>query len=338
MHIQHAQHGMEVVVVRDALVHAGAGAAFVHAGARLQAARPQQPGHMLLRVRGNRIGQAMQVQAVFAQRFTMVGHIHQRRLVLTLLFLQPVDGAGHKQIGLAHAVVIHIHQLGMAAVGRDMRGAFGLELLGGSAGAAVVGRAVAAHLVQHQHSTLGTCGFRQGLQALVQQAHHQLVQALAVLAPLLDLGRCGDLVGLGMRNAVAHAFAARLVVQPVHTQPCGLQHIQQIAVFKLATFVARLAQVREHARHRRQRVGAAGPGLAPVDDLARCQLRCGVARVAIQAKVVRTRGFPHHQHQQRRFVGARGSSGVRAAQGCAFGDAAERPIGLEQRLECDLGE
>lgn len=86
--IEHAQHGVEVGIVRQRLVQLGAGAVFAPAGARLQGAGPQHPGHMLLRLGGNAVRQAVQVQAVFAQRFAVVAHWIARRELHSLRWLQ----------------------------------------------------------------------------------------------------------------------------------------------------------------------------------------------------------------------------------------------------------
>ncbi len=63
--VQHAQHGVKVRIVRQRLVQLGAAARLTPAGALLQLAGPQHPGHVFLRLGGNAVRQAVQVQAVF---------------------------------------------------------------------------------------------------------------------------------------------------------------------------------------------------------------------------------------------------------------------------------
>ena len=107
--------------------------------------------------------------------------------------------------------------------------------------------------------------------------------------------------------------------------------------------------MRKHARHRSQGVGATRLHVAPADDMACFHLWGGIARVAIQTKVVCTRGFSHNQNQQGRFVpgcssGRRCGSHTHALQAIAatqrgiFADGLKCQRPLEQRLERDMAE
>ena len=93
---------------------------------------------------------------------------------------------------------------------------------------------MAAHLVQYQDGAIVFAMAVDRLQSLVQKLHHQLVQAFTVFAPAFNQGFARHLVSLCMRDAIADIFAACLVVQPVHVQPCGVQNVEQIFIFKLA--------------------------------------------------------------------------------------------------------
>ena len=76
-----AEHGMKEVVVAHRLVPAVLQAAGIDAQFRLQLRRqPHEHGHVLLHVGCERVGQAVQVDVVFAERLAVIGNVdHGRR-------------------------------------------------------------------------------------------------------------------------------------------------------------------------------------------------------------------------------------------------------------------
>ena len=174
--------------------------------------------------------------------------------------------------------------------------------------AAKVRRPVVAQHVQHQDlRALG--GFKACRQAVQQGG----VQAAAVSAKLSQAKGLGVVVW----QAVANAFAARLVVAPVHGHACSGQHMQQrLAAPNIGLVVVAPAHWRKHARHRHLGVGAATGDIWEIDQAwgrwlwgslrgEVCskggQLRGGLPRIAVQAPIGCACGFAHHHHQQLGF-------------------------------------
>ena len=139
---------------------------------------------------------------------------------------------------------------------------------------------MAAHLVQHHHRAPCPPLGAQVVQLAGQLLEHDAVQAFAVFAQRGVGQVAGDCVG----HPVAHAFAARLVVQPHHSQAGMLQHVQQVFEPARLAFVHVFAMVRKHARHGGLRVGAARHDVAKPDQVAffgqGLELRVGVAPVS----------------------------------------------------------
>lgn len=91
-----------------------------------------------------------------------------------------------------------------------------------------------AHLVHDQNQTLGAARGVQSGDALIQAGEQQRIQALAILGAQGLAGRRVHTVGgVGHGNALAHAFAAGLIVHPKHGQSGGLQHVEKVVMLDL---------------------------------------------------------------------------------------------------------
>ncbi|MPM92716.1 hypothetical protein SDC9_139852 [bioreactor metagenome] len=144
-----------------------------------------------------------------------------------------------------------------------------------------------AHLVHDQYQALcAACGVQLG-DALVQAAEQQGIQAFAILGAQRLAGRRIHAVGgIGHGDALAHAFAACLVVHPKHGQSGGLQYVEQVVMLDLGGVKAFAAQVGEHAGHRFAGAGAAGAGVTPAQHIALGQLGVGIALITVEAEVL----------------------------------------------------
>jgi hypothetical protein len=123
---------------------------------------------------------------------------------------------------------------------------------------------MAAHLVHHHHHAAGAPDRIQRGDALVEVLEHDLVETLTPAAQ----GRIFQRAGEHLAHAFTQALAPGLVVQPQHRQPGALQHVQQVLIRLAGGFMGLLAQVREHAGHRRLGVGAAGAHIAEIGQAA----------------------------------------------------------------------
>ena len=251
---------------------------------------------MRLFCRGHPVRHAVQVQALLAQRFTVVRHIDQRGGALQ--GLQPAHRLGQQVVGIAQRVVVGVLELFRWAFLQRIAGAFGLEEFHGGRRALVVRRAVAAHLVHDHHGAPGAAlGVEPG-QFIGQGAQHGFVEAFAVRA---NVGQI-QVACIGMGNAVAYAFAARLVVEPQHGQPGTLQHIEQVFLVGVAPVKGLSPLGRKHAGHRGLGVGAARTDVGEIHQIALglqlLEQGRGVARVSTQAKVGCARGLAHYQNDE----------------------------------------
>ena len=247
------------------------------------------------------VGHAVQIQTVFAQRLAVVGHVDQPRVVVACggVLVQPAQRLVQKVVGVGDRVVVGVHQFVGGAVRQGVAGAFGHKRFAVGRCALEIRGAVAAHLVQHQHHTACAALRVERGDAFVQPVQHGLVKAFTALAQAGQLQLACDHVG----HTRAHAFAARLVVQPQHGQARALQHIKQALV--LGGFVAALLarERRKHAGNRYLGVGAARLHLGVIHQVAlglpARQRGRGGPRIAAEPPVLRPRCFAHHHHQQR---------------------------------------
>ena len=159
---------------------------------------------------------------------------------------------------------------------------------------------MAAHLVHHHHHAPRAAHGVQRRDARVQPLEHDLVKTLAIGAQAGLFQRAGQHIG----NAITQALAAGLIVQPQHRKACTLQDIQQVFKPLGAGLIGRFTHMREHAGHRRLRIGAAGSHSAVISEITGFlqlrQLGIGVAGITPQRKVGRSRGFTDHQHHHGR--------------------------------------
>ena len=146
-------------------------------------------------------------------------------------------------IGVNNAVVVGVDQPLFRAALQGVVGAFRQKFLVCLWRALVIRRAVAAHLVHHHHHALGAALGGQGSNALLQALQHHFIKALTAIAQAGHF----ELAGFDRRNAVADAFAARLVVKPEYGQSGVLQDIQQALVIGRARVVSLTAKVGKHA-------------------------------------------------------------------------------------------
>ena len=85
-------------------------------------------------------------------------------------------------VGIDNAVVVGVDQRIALAALQGIAGAFGQELLERGRRSLEIRRAVAAHLVHHQHHTLGAALRRQGGNARVKALQHDLIKTFAAVA------------------------------------------------------------------------------------------------------------------------------------------------------------
>ena len=236
----------------------------------------------------------MQEQVVLAQRLAVVGHIQQGGVVARALRLQEADRVGQHVVGVGDRVVVGIDDCvrrALAQLGGVAGWRVALEFLGR---APVVGRAVAAHLVQHDQVVALAIGHL-GLQPLQQD----LVHAFGAAAQR-GVGRVGHLL---RRQPGAHALAAGLVVAPLHAEAGAVHHMQQrLFTADALLVVVASADAREHAGQRGFGVGAAAAHIGEIDDIERGQFGRGLPRVAVQPPVHRAGGFADDQHKEQRLA------------------------------------
>ncbi len=160
--------------------------------------------------------------------------------------------------------------------------------------ATIVGGAVTAHLMQHDDAVV-----IQAVGIVIQPVQQHVVEARSPLAPVVQLPQRH----IGMRHAVAGAFAAAVVFAPQHADARVAEDIQHaVLMMRQISVVVSARHIREHAGHRDGGFSAAGGRLRIVDDILLFQLRVSFARVTAQRKVFRARGFADDQHHQRFFL------------------------------------
>ena len=203
---------------------------------------------MGLLFRCHRIGRGVQIHAVFAQRFAVVGHIPQGGVGVFLL-AQKVDGGGQHVIDVENGVVISVAQGFLVAILNLVGVACGREFTQIIGVALIISGAVAAHGVQHNHAVGRHC-----LNFLRQPLEQHHIQAALAAA----LAFFGQFAHINMFDAVAHAFAAAVVFTPAGVKPHALQHIQQAFLMTGAVAVViAAAHLGKHARHGNGGGGAA---------------------------------------------------------------------------------
>jgi hypothetical protein len=307
LHVQQPEHGVEQVVVAGRLLGAALQAVGVQAPRRGEAAgQPQHHRHLGLHARRDRVGHAVQVQPLLAERFAMVRDIQDGTVHAVGERVQPADEARQHVVGVQQRVVVGVDDGLVAAAIQPVVDAGGLEAVKLRGRAAVVGRAAVAELVQDDevHAAL--------LRQTVQQAPQQhLVQALAVAAQRRRRGVRHQ----GLQEPRAHGLAAGLVVAPAHRHAGARQHVQQVlAAADASLVVAAPSHGCEHARQGGLGVGAAARDLREVDHGQLGQLGRGLTRVAVQTPVGGPRRFTHHQDQQgRAFTRSERRAGLRVA-------------------------
>ena len=278
-----AQHAVEEVVVRHRLAGAGAQAGQVEAAAGREAVGdPQLHRHPGLFGRGDGVRRAMQVEAVFAQRFAVVGDVQHRRVDRRVV-AQHRGGAADDVVGVMDGVVVGVMQLLVVALLQLVAAAFRLEGRELGRVARVVGRAVAAEQVDHEHGVA-----LDRWQVLLQLAQQHLVVAALRVAQRRILAVAEELLG----GAHGEPLAAGVVVDPDHVVAGAHQHVEQVlAVLRHAVLVLGAADAAEHARQRRRGVGAAAVHVAEVHGRQRAHLRVGVAAVTEAAVAGGAGGF-----------------------------------------------
>lgn len=102
-----------------------------------------------MRIGRDGFGQAMQVQTIFSQRFSMIADIKQRGLELRVVFPEQLDYFCQKMIGIENCIVIGIADFLAGAAAEIAVFARGFEFFELGRIAAKIGRAVVAHLMQH---------------------------------------------------------------------------------------------------------------------------------------------------------------------------------------------
>ena len=179
-----------------------------------------------LGLRGERIGGAVQIEVVFAQRLAVIGHVPQGATVAALL-LQQADRAGEEVVGIQQGVVVGVDDALAIALLQFVGAADRFELFEGLRIAQVVGRTMAALLVQDQQQVA-----RLALQPLRQSLEQDLVVALIALTQLRILG----VAQIFVRHPITGALAAGVVVAPQHRHTGTLYHVEQ-ALLMLAALV-----------------------------------------------------------------------------------------------------
>ncbi len=220
----------------------GLQAAWCQARSALQTrAGPRHHGHARLHVGRDRIGRAMQEQAVLAQGLPVVGDVDQRRVDRVRACLQLCDRACEQVIGVEQCVVVGIGDLLHAAVAQFVAAAVGQELREAFRVAPEVRGPVIAEHVQYPDLRA-----RRGRQACVEILHQPLVQTAPPVAGWAVRQRCHLLEG----QAVAGALATALVVAPLHRNACACGHVQQrLLAADAALVVVPPAYRRKHAGH-----------------------------------------------------------------------------------------
>ena len=186
------------------------------------AAEPPQHGHGGLLARRDGQGHAVQVQALFAQRFAVVRRIHQAHVIDRLLLLQVVDGLAQQVVGVEDGVVVGIDDLLPAALAQLVLHALGREAPELGRVALVVSRAVVAQLVQQHHGVTRRRGG--GLAHHIGQSLQQHAVEAAAAGAQAGVAAGGEVAAV---DAVAQALAAALVVQPHHPQAGTRQQLRQ---------------------------------------------------------------------------------------------------------------
>ena len=275
----------------------GAPAALLQ-GLAPRAGQAQQHRHLGLLARRNGIRQAVQVEALLAERFTVIRDEEHGGVQIALRRAQALPGGGQQRVAVAQRVVEGVHHLGPLAAAQVIVPAG--RFVGREVGRhpAVVGRPVVAQHVQHQQVCAALAAG--ALDGLGQSLEQRIVQAASALTAQ----------GLG-GQPVTHAFAAALVVDPLRLHTGARQHVQQ----GLLAADARLVVVapphwRKHAGQRGLGVGAAGLHPGPAQQVGfGVQQRGGVAQAAVlelaMAPVGGAHRLAHHQHQQARARGLR---------------------------------
>ncbi len=249
---------------------------------------------MCLLLRSQHVRRAVQVQAVFPQRFPVIGEIHQCRVERRLPRLQGINSFTHHAVGIQNGIVVGIHQRLIRAV-LDLIGVAGrskVTVLGRVT--LIVGRAVAAHQVDHQHRILFHT-----IQHVIQAPEIHVINTRVVLTELLKL----PLGHVGVRNAVAGAFTSTVVIPPEQINASVAQHIHQsfLMVRKIG-IVFFPGHPGEHTWDGDGGFGSAGGGLGEVNHILFFKLGVGLAIVAVQGVIFRPGGFPDNQHQYGLFL------------------------------------
>ena len=152
---------------------------------------------------------------------------------------------------------------------------------------------MAAHGVQHHQRVLAAFP----VQDLIEGRQQDVIQTLAITAEFRQVQR-SQVHG---RHVLAHALAARVVVQPGDVHARALQDVQQVVLAcGPGVVVVRAVRVGEHAGHGMRRRRATAAHVVEVDDLIAPpgQQRRGLPRVAVQPPVLGTGGLTHDQHDE----------------------------------------
>ena len=347
--------------MRQRRIGATAYTAQIQAASRAEAVGcPQQHRHVGLFVGRDGIGRAVQIQAVLAERFAVVGHEQHRGVERDI-------GSGRfrrtrrdrRAIGhVAACVMAAGHEAGQRRrrVAVDQRPRFAeqrgdvREDMAGVEHAVVVGVAqlrVAAAL-QFVGTAFGledrvlvgiACVVRGSVAA--EQMHHDHGVALdrrqhgaQFVHQHLVVAAFGVAVR-GSRLAVARfarahlarplrqSLAAGVVVQPQHVVTAVHQYIQQVfAMLGDSIVVVAAAQIGKHAGQRGRGIGAAAADLAEIHGGHVMQIEIGIARVAVEVETRGAHGFADRQHQYHRPV-----AGLRrAAAARVHADPLQRPV------------
>ena len=254
---------------------------------------PHDHWHLGLFLGGDAIGRTVQIHAVLTQTFAMVGHIQHGAFQIVPL-LQPADDPIDEPVHVDDGVVVGVHQLFLAAP-VDLVG-----VAGGREGAVlgrvtlVIGGPVAAHGVQHHQRVLAAFL----VQDLIEGRQQDVIQTFTVATEFRQVQR-GEVHG--RCHVLAHALAARVVVQPGDVHAGTLQDVQQVVLARgPGVVVTHAVHVREHAGHGMGRRCAAAAHVVEVDDLIAPpgQQRRGLPRVAVQPPVLGASGLTHDQHDE----------------------------------------